>query len=54
MLTEERRRALLKELPALAIPLVALGAILGLVALLVDGAGEILEAVTENDGLGGR
>ena len=51
MLTPERKQALLRELPALAVLVVVLGGILGLVALLVDGAGEILEAVNENDGL---
>lgn len=51
MTTPERRRALLRELPALAVPLVALALILGLALVLVNGAGEILEAVNEQEGM---
>lgn len=51
MLSKDRRQALLRELPTLAVLVVVVGAILGLVALLVDGAGELLEAVTESDGI---
>ncbi len=51
MLTHDRLRALRRELPTLVGLAIVVGLILGAVALLVNAAGEVLEAVSENDGL---
>ncbi len=51
MLKTDGLRVLRKEVPTLVGLAVVVGVILGAVALLVNAAGEILEAVSENDGL---